>query len=84
MSSTAIQCRNESDITVEFQVQWGVIFVGKTTAAPDQTRPIGCEFVWYDVYVTRSSDGAPLARKIGVYGNSTVVLEKQGNIYHLI
>jgi hypothetical protein len=84
MASTKINCRNETDATVEFTVTWAASLVGQSTVQPDGMGSVGTEFVWYDVWVKSSADGMPLASKPGVYGNSTVVLLKRGDVHILI
>jgi len=84
MSSTKINCKNATDGIVEFTVVWALSLVGERTVKPGELGSIGAEFVWYDVFVKDSLSGKPLASKSGVYGNSTVILEKHGDGYIVI
>jgi hypothetical protein len=83
LASTQITFVNNADILARSKVQWGAFFISECTADPGKMCELPTELVWYDVYVYSANTGEEIARKGGVYGNSTVVLVKEGDKYIL-
>lgn len=82
--AATITYQNNADIPTIATLRWGGIDVGNCGATPGKSCGIGSELVWYDVYAKRVDTNELVASKTGVYGNSSVVLVKDGAGYRLV
>lgn len=77
MASTAVTLHNESDTNIYAELKWGLILVDKAEIPAKQKGHLGCEYVWYDLYVFKDTAEKPLlAQRNGVYGYSSWVFQK--------
>lgn len=83
-STATVNFQNNADIPTIATLRWGGIDVGNCGATPGSSCGIGSELVWYDVYAKRVDTNEQVATKTGVYGNSSVVLVKDGGGYRLV
>lgn len=82
--TATVNFQNNADIPTIATLRWGGIDVGNCGATPGSSCGIGSELVWYDVYAKRVDTNEQVASKNGVYGNSAVVLVKDGAGYRLV
>lgn len=83
-SAATVRFQNNADIPTIATLRWGGIDVGNCGTTPGSSCGIGSELVWYDVYAKRVDTNEQVASKSGVYGNSAVVLVKDGAGYRLV
>ena len=82
--ASTLNYQNNADIPTIATLRWGSFDVGNCGATPGKSCSIGSELVWYDVYAKRVDTNEVVATKNGVYGNSSVVLVKDGAGYRLV
>ncbi len=85
MASTNLTLHNESDKNIYAVVKWGQIKIAEKTIKKGEKGNLGCEFVWYDLYVHEDRISTPLLMKLpGVYGFSAWAFQGKDNKYEIV
>jgi hypothetical protein len=85
MSSTAVVLHNESDINIYAELKWALSKISTAEIAVGQKGHLGCEYVWYDLYVYKDVAEKPLiTERKGIYGYSAWVFQGKNGNYEIV
>lgn len=89
-SSTSVVLRNNAstgsngNLYIKAVLQWALSPISSGYAHTGDCINLGCEYVWYDLYVYDANSSALLTKKTGIYGDSAWQLVNDGNGFKII
>ena len=81
MASTSVNIHNNSDKAIHAKLLWAASLIGEVRIQPRSSGQIGCEYVWYDLFILDNNDGKDLCKSLGIYGHTTCEVVNENGKY---